>query len=92
MIDLSVLLVDDEEAFVDALARRLGKRGFKQRSHVDLTPIWQYAGHGAASFVVVVDTHTLSGSCPFSSLNFNQTVYRTVSRGALLAVAPVVVS
>jgi DNA-binding NtrC family response regulator len=29
MIDLSVLLVDDEEAFVDALARRLGKRGFR---------------------------------------------------------------
>ena len=27
--DISVLLVDDEEGFVQALARRLGKRGFK---------------------------------------------------------------
>ena len=29
MMELSVLVVDDEEAFVDALARRLGKRGFR---------------------------------------------------------------
>ncbi len=29
MIDLSVLVVDDEAAFVDALARRLGRRGLK---------------------------------------------------------------
>ena len=29
MMELSVLLVDDEEAFVEALARRLGKRGFR---------------------------------------------------------------
>jgi DNA-binding NtrC family response regulator len=28
MMELSVLVVDDEEGFVDALARRLGKRGF----------------------------------------------------------------
>lgn len=29
MMELSVLLVDDEEAFVEALARRLGKRGYR---------------------------------------------------------------
>ena len=29
MMELSVLLVDDEVAFVEALARRLGKRGFR---------------------------------------------------------------
>jgi DNA-binding NtrC family response regulator len=29
MMELSVLVVDDEEGFVDALARRLGKRGFR---------------------------------------------------------------
>jgi len=28
-MELSVLLVDDEEAFVEALARRLGKRGYR---------------------------------------------------------------
>jgi DNA-binding NtrC family response regulator len=32
MMELSVLVVDDEEAFVDALARRLGKRGFRVAS------------------------------------------------------------
>jgi len=29
MMELSVLLVDDEEGFIEALARRLGKRGFR---------------------------------------------------------------
>jgi DNA-binding NtrC family response regulator len=29
MMELSVLLVDDEEAFVEAMARRLGKRGYR---------------------------------------------------------------
>jgi len=29
MMELSVLLVDDEEAFVEAVARRLGKRAFR---------------------------------------------------------------
>jgi DNA-binding NtrC family response regulator len=28
-MELSVLLVDDEEGFIEALARRLGKRGFR---------------------------------------------------------------
>lgn len=56
---------------------RHGKRRLKQPSQVDLTPTTGYAGRGAASLLVVLDTHTLSESCPFSSPNFNRTVYTT---------------
>jgi len=53
--EVSVLLVDDEEAFVQALVRRLGKRGFRVgAAYGGAEALEELDAGGATSFDVVV--------------------------------------
>ncbi len=54
MIEPSVLLVDDEEAFVDALARRLRKRGLRVKTATSGPAALSILDEGGATAVDVV--------------------------------------
>jgi DNA-binding NtrC family response regulator len=55
MGDISVLLVDDEQGFVDALARRLKMRGFKPAAALSgQQALDKLEGGGASTYDVVV--------------------------------------